>query len=306
MLYGDKRLREQLMVEVKEYAKKNNMKIVFGAMVGSISKGLQYADSDYDTRFLFIREDFPDKINIPNMMKEEELVQRYYPKEPRRFEWIPFWELTSFLQFLDYPSFKDDFSVGLYNIVGWTFLSPYLWDPYGLQNKLLPLINSLFIKEYELMYHLKFMEKYLGEFHKEGKIIAKSYLYLLHSALTIDWCLRKNGHPPIYQSTLLSCCQPRLHTKAMQIIESAREESYANNKMDKKELALHHSHFTILTDRDNEMDEYINSIYLQGKKMLENFDISKVYTKNNKETINLMYQIIAESIKNMDERNMQE
>ena len=201
MLYGSKERQDLVLREAHQYAETIDATLIFGAMVGSVSKNIQYADSDYDTRFLYLRKDFPNKICIPSEMTEDELVKRYYP-EDEVFEWIPFWEATSFLQFLVNPSFKDDFSVGLYNIVGWTFQSPYVWDPYGLQNRLMPLINKIFRSDYEVAYHKMGIGLCWASIQCE-RAIAKDYLYAVHAAATIEWSIKYKEQHPINLETLL-------------------------------------------------------------------------------------------------------
>ena len=76
MLFGTLELQREVLEQAQKYAEKESMKLIFGAMVGSVSKGLHYADSDYDTRFLYLRNDFPEKICVPCEMQEKELVKR--------------------------------------------------------------------------------------------------------------------------------------------------------------------------------------------------------------------------------------
>lgn len=289
MLYGSYELQKEVLDDVFEYSRENNIKPIFGAMVGSISKGLHYADSDYDTRFLYLREDFPDKICIPKEMKEEELVKRYYFQN-KIYEWIPFWEMTSFLQFLLCPSFKNDFSVGLYNIVGWTFQSPYLWDPYGLQNKLMPLINQIFCEEYEIEYHKIIIEKYSKEFGKET-VISKSYLYSVHSAATIEWADRYHVQPPINLQTLLLGLGKRdLWIEVEKILLDARC-NVRKNIVDGK-TKMHDSHFVVRTKQNALIEDYVKSIY----KKMETKHFKRINKKEDTVIVNDMYCIIKEAV----------
>lgn len=257
MLYGDIELQREVIREVEQYAKREGIKPIFGAMVGSISQGVQYPDSDYDTRFLYLREDFPQKICIPAQMKEEELVKRYYPKG-RVYEWIPFWEATSFFQFLTMPSFLNDFSVGLYNIVGWTMLSPYIWDPYGLQSRLMPLIHQIFHPEYEIAYHKRELEHYCGEWGAES-VIVKSYLYSAHAAATIEWSLKYREQPPVDLQTLLCGLQRHeVWKEAESILEDARKE--AEKRYREQAVDLHQSHFSIMTPCNEVIERYIREV----------------------------------------------
>lgn len=257
MLYGDIKLQQEVIREIEQYAKREGIKPIFGAMVGSVSKGLQYPDSDYDTRFLYLRDDFPGKICIPSQMKEDELVKRYYPKD-RVYEWIPFWEATSFFQFLTVPSFLNDFSVGLYNIVGWTMMSPYIWDPYGLQSRLMPLIHKMFHPEYEIAYHKGVLEKYCGEWGAES-VIVKSYLYSAHAAATIEWSLKYREQPPVDLQTLLCGLQRyEVWKEAEGILEKAREE--AEKSYREQTVDLHQSHFSLMTSYNAMIERYIREI----------------------------------------------
>lgn len=289
MLFGTLEQQEDLLEQARKYAEETGIKLIFGAMVGSVSKGVHYADSDYDTRFLYLRKDFPDKICIPSEMKEEELVKRYYPKD-KIYEWIPFWEATSFIQFLDNPSFKDDFSVGLYNIVGWTFQSPYIWDPYGLQSKIMPLINAIFNKEYEIAYHRTIIQKYKNELEKEF-VIVKSYLYSVHAAATIEWCMRFNLQPPIDLQTLLCGLQREdIWGEAYSMLIEARKKSRENFIYG--ESKLHSTHFDIMTSYNNKLTGYIKMIEEKSDLGINKSEKNK----DNQVVLDNIYNIIYHSI----------
>lgn len=295
MLYGDLTLQNDILKAAEQYAEKNNFKIVYGAMVGSISKGLEYADSDYDTRFLYVRKDFPEKICIPWELEEKELVKRFYPEKNLVYEWIPFWELSSFLQFLVKPSFKEDFSVGLYNIVGWTFQSPYQWDPYSIRNKIMPLIDDIFIREYEISYHLKEIERWYQKDTME--IVAKNYMYALHAAMTIDWCIKKNTQPPIFFKALLNCCtSQQLYREADAFVKKAQQESVKIYRKSVQEK--HGTHFTIMTSHKEVIDTYIEKIYEKGKILVKDFTPTHNMIQRCENRVTQMYEIINEAIKN--------
>ena len=81
MLYGNKEVQEEILKQVRKFEEKYNKKVVFGAMVGSISKGVERYDSDYDTRFLYLdrlEEGFArwDKVKD---IKESQVHQCYIP-----------------------------------------------------------------------------------------------------------------------------------------------------------------------------------------------------------------------------------
>lgn len=300
MLYGSMDIQNDVIREVKEYCAVNGFKPIFGSMVGSISHGVNYINSDYDTRFLYLRSDFPDNICLPDKMCEKDLIKRIWPKENKVWEWIPLWEFSSFLQFLTIPSFKNDFSVGLYNVVGWTFQSPYQWDPYGIRNKIMPLINDIFIKEYEIEYHLKLIEGEY-EFNSREPLPAKTYLSIFHSAMTIDWSLKRNSQPPVYYDTLQKCCcNDDLRNTVKKIIIKAKQEAAerAQFTIDGAVVTgeLSDLHYKILTERNPIIDEFINQKYNEGKEAVKNFEISDQTLKRCQEQIKYMYEVVWESV----------
>ncbi len=258
MLYGSDALRKEIMNDAFSYAQDNNLKLVYAAMVGSISQGLQYANSDYDTRFLYVREDFPQKICNPSEMGEADLVHRYYPKG-KVYEWIPFWEITSFLRFVCSPRFKTEFSVGLYNIVGWTFQSPYTWDPYGLKSILVPMLHRAFNAEYKIAYHRSVLDKYRNDWYMED-IIAKSLLYSMHSAATIEWSLRYNEEPPVNIFSLLFGLGHKEIGKVVEkiLIEARRK---CKDEIENGKNELHASHFSVMTKMSPLLLPYLEENY---------------------------------------------
>ena len=152
MLFGSENLQRKLMEEVRECEEEKGVKVVYGAVLGSISRGAQLRDSDYDTRFLYIRKDFPETILRAESLPEEAVIFRK-PLEGACFEQVPFWELSSFMGYLAYPSIDGAFSTGLYQVVWHTLFSPYAWDPYGLQQKVIPIAQLLFHKGYYMEGH---------------------------------------------------------------------------------------------------------------------------------------------------------
>lgn len=203
MLFGNQKIQDKIVADAKHFIETNGCKLIYGAMCGSISKGIQMRDSDYDSRFLYVEQDFPVTVHVPKNTAETEIIRRYFTDGIQvPYEWIPCWEMTSFIQYLKEPYIEGKLSYGLYNTVGWTLQSPYAWDPYGLQNKLMPLVNSIFEKRYALGYYLEQIDRYWdGEAHE---YIVKEYIYAIYASLQIRWVLERNSFPPVYFRTLVA------------------------------------------------------------------------------------------------------
>lgn len=207
MLYGMKDNRDIILEKVKEFEEKYQKKVVFGSMVGSISKGVERFDSDYDTRFLYLDKTETGYFRWDQLkedIKESQIHQCYIPeKDDLFYDKIAFWELTSFINFLRNPQLDRKFSVGLFHIVGWTLNSPYCWDPYGIKSKIVFLLDEMFQKSYEIQYYRNYITKCLQR--KPCRL--REYFYSCYYLIAIQYCLEYNRFPPIYFPTLLEYCK---------------------------------------------------------------------------------------------------
>ncbi|MCR5651310.1 MAG: hypothetical protein K6F86_09045 [Lachnospiraceae bacterium] len=297
MLYNEK-IEKEILLDAFDYVNRTmkDAKLIFSSMVGSISQGGHYFDSDYDTRFLYIRDSFPSKTILACEHNEDELVKRYYPQN-KVYEWIPFWELTSFFSFWDNPKFLDcDISLGLYNIVDWTINSPYVWDPYGLQQKIVPIMHRIFVPENKMCAQKKIIEKYYGEIHTGNQVIVKSYFYMIHAAATIEFINRYRTMAPVdIQSLLFSLNRMEIYSfleNEMTIARKKVRDYYEVNES----IQLQGQHFKIKMDRCHCFDNYIKEQYsiVSGIEPIIKDD------KKIRDTIENIFCIIEHSVYNTE------
>lgn len=264
MLYGNEQLQNDILKEAREYADNHGYRLIFASMVGSISQGLQYPDSDYDTRFLYVEEDFPDIIRQGEFESENNVKKRVYPQN-KVYEWIPFWEASSFFDFLRKPALAEGFSTGLYNIVGWTMFSPYVWDPYSIQNKIIHLINTVFFEDYKCDYQFKQMIRYQPEW-KNDYIVAKSLFYSVYAAACIEWSRKYKCEPPVdLQSLLLGLGHNEIWSRVNALLVEARHKSV--EKLQNQEIKLQSTHFNVMVENDRIIVKYIKDIYFRESLM---------------------------------------
>lgn len=257
MLFGNEKFKERVLNEAQKFAGENNYELIYGAVIGSISKGLQYEDSDFDSRFLYI-----DKGNRDCLRPTIQEKDLFYKDSV--FDVIHFWDLFSVIQFLREPQYEGKVSYETYNAVGWTLQSPYVWDPYGLQMKLVPLINSLFRKDYLIPYHI---EQIKIKFSEESQIVIKKYLYAIYAALCIKWACEKESFPPVYMRTLLSSVAPiSIKKKVIDMIDLSKKLSkeYLANP---SEMSMRTTHNMGKISHDPEIDEFIREMLQQSEQM---------------------------------------
>ena len=304
MLFGSKKHQDFVLEKAQRYAEDLDVRLIFGAMVGSVSRGIQRADSDYDTRFLYLRKDFPEKICLPYQMGEDELVHRLWTGHPI-LERIPLWEATSFLHFLLEPRFTDETSEALYAIVGWTLQAPYVWDPYGLHSKLMPLVNRIFRKEYVISYYkTKVLEKYRPLLLQEMTPF-KAYLYSVHAAASIEWCVRYSEFPPVDLETLLrGLGRIAMWEETKRVLYQARKDvRQVWEKSDSPQNLVVSISPTVLIPNNQVLLEYINTAFCQADLALEDTKSTNNFSTDDAQAIvNSMYSIIYRSVFENDEQ----
>lgn len=264
MLYGKKVVQEEVLKKALEIAKQKDVKIIYGAMVGSISQGVHSFDSDYDTRFLYVHKDFPQKIYNPIEHKEEDLVIRYFPKEELYFDKIPLWEFTSFIQFLKNPIINGRYSAGLYHILGWTFLSPYNWDPYGLTTRLMPYLKKLYRPKDEIQYQLSRIDEF---FLDDEEMLIKNYLYCVISAASIKYIQNYRQFPPVDIVSLMHIPEcMMIRERVFDLIEEMRRQSrdFFESSVHPK---LKGAHYKMRVKRIQILDDFIKKEYTHGKEV---------------------------------------
>lgn len=258
MLYGKKETIDKIMNDAHKIANEKGYEIVFGAVQGSISRGLERRDSDYDIRFLYKKNSPIHKIN--NNYCENEVVYRYYPNECSIYDKIAFWEIGAFCSFLERPEMDSKgISVGLYNQFFWTFSSPYVWDPYGLVQKIMPIANSVINIKYLYEYFLKYIEERIDILENDD-VILREYVYLSLCILQLKWLMKYSSYPPLYYMSLMTCCDEQ---KIQQIIIEYVEKlkNIANN-----EEVLQMKKFSKIQVKQNEyLTSWIQNFYEKAK-----------------------------------------
>lgn len=292
MLFGNEEFQKRFLHDAMQFAEEKNFMLLYGALVGGISKGLQYEDSDYDTRFLYINREDPQKIYIPYYLKETDLKHRiYFDNLP--YEFIPLWEFTSFVQFLHTPAFEGKESCGLYNIIGWTLQSPYTWDPYGIQMKIIPIMNSVFRKEKFIPYHVDQIKEY---FSQDRQIIIKNYLYAIYAALSIKWAIEKETFPPVYMKSLVMEIAPSgLKNQILDMIDFSKKLSAEYLHKDGENVEkLQESHYVGSINHDAEIDAFIIEMIVKA----ENISPRKIDEKFINTAIKEIYELVQYSVLN--------
>ena len=294
MLFGKETLRQEVINDIREIEDKENVRVIYAAETGSISRGIPTFYSDYDTRFLYINKDFPNRIYNPDECCDADIKKLIYPQKEEYFtDKYELREMTSFLHFLIFPSIGGVCKgYGLYYYLGWTFTAPYIWDPYGLNCKLLPLMNSIFRQDYMLKYHVGFMNTEI--LSNSQSVNAKLYFRYLYSAMSIEWSLLYHTFPPAYFKTLSTLCGNEKITEEYLRLYS---EYYSMSLDFKSREAGEKGHGEVRFMSSPIVNDYIIKMKQEAVKWLIQNDGKYVIERDRHlNIVNSMYEIIETSI----------
>lgn len=299
MLFGYESNWKEMLQKAQEIATEKHFKLVYAATTGSISKGIPAIDSDYDIRFLFIKEDSFEKKYDPRCCREEDIVYRHFQDESHNlnleikytYDRLAFWELTSFLKLIVTPQIGEETwdKNGLYYIVEHTFLTPYAWDPYGIQLKVIPLINSYFKKQYSYPYYKKVMERRtLLE-----KIRTKDYIDAVWAALSVTWIDKYKQAAPIDFWTLLSQITSVDEREFIRKWMLTKIEECNEVVSSKEHRVRTRSRTSVFMDRDDKIEGIIDRAYtvIQNSPLCEEYNVEEQYQR-----IDIIIEVIERSV----------
>lgn len=297
MLYGKQKLREHILKTAQTIAQKQGFVLVFGAAINSIGRGTHCYDSDYDIRFLYIRKDFPQKIYYPWKMEENDIKFFYEPETPTPlYHHISFWDITAFLQLLICPELKENThnKWGLYYIVKKVLFSPYTWDPFGLQMKILPLLElKVYRLDYELCSHLDEIKTRFSTTGEELNI--KDYILALYEAFSIEWSLRYRTPSPFNILTLYAGIENK------QIVQKAKNLLAQHRSLRISNLNARN---TVLIKREKDLDSYIQKTSDDAEAYIKSFKAADNIGDSASDVLSEIYQIIYDSIESPAIKNI--
>lgn len=198
MIFGSIEFQKELLGKIREIEIRENITVVYIGTVGSISRGLSDAKSDYDVKCLFIRN---DAFIEDSMRHDEEKIRFREFDDEKVYECIAFWEISAFFNFLAEPFIDSGEKYDLWRNVMWLLMTPYSWDPLGIKEKIRWDLEACIDIENELIYHLNLISKLMKT---NSDINKREATRLLHAYLSIQWIVENQSVPPVNILSLLS------------------------------------------------------------------------------------------------------
>lgn len=184
-------MEEIIKSKLKEIEEKENVRVLLAVESGSRAWGFASPDSDYDVRFIYIRnkkdylklESVRDVIEIPidevldvNGWDLQKTLRLLYKSNPTLFEW---------------------------------FSSPIVYMETEFADEFRKIMNSYFSSKKSLYHYINMANGNYREYLKGDMVRAKKYFYVLRPVLACRWILEKGTPPPMLFSELMEAQLPK-------------------------------------------------------------------------------------------------
>lgn len=184
-------MEEIIKTKLKEIEEKENVRILLAVESGSRAWGFASLDSDYDVRFIYIRnkkdylklESVRDVIELPiddvldiNGWDLQKTLRLLYKSNPTLFEW---------------------------------FSSPIVYMETEFADEFRKIMNSYFSSKKSLYHYINMANGNYREYLKGDMVRAKKYFYVLRPVLACRWILEKETPPPMLFSELMDTQLPK-------------------------------------------------------------------------------------------------
>lgn len=234
-------MEEIIKEKLREIEKQENVRILLAVESGSRAWGFASPDSDYDVRFIYVRqkEDYlkleskRDVIELPiddmldiNGWDLQKTLRLLYKANPTLFEW---------------------------------FSSPIIYKETEFANQFRNIMTNYFSSKRSLYHYISMAEGNYREYLKRDMVRAKKYFYVMRPILACRWILEKQTPPPMLFTELMDAQLPkRLHDDVNKLLEL---------KMNSPEIRE--------IPRVERINEYLDSSIEEIKSILQSMEETK-------------------------------
>lgn len=223
-------MRKEIINKLKEIEKREHVKIIYAIESGSRAWGFESIDSDYDVRFIYVRE----KEDYLCLDEKSDVIELPIDEV---FD-ISGWDIKKALRLL----YKSNPS-----LLEW-FASPIVYKETKEASYIREVI-PLYFSQKKLYHHYQKMAKTLLKYINKEKVPVKKYLYILRCILSSQYIVHNKKQPPIEIERLIECELPNELrediNKLLMIKKNSNEKKYVNRISSLDEFIL-----TSLDERD--------------------------------------------------------
>lgn len=207
-------MRKEIINKLKEIEKKEHVKIIYAIESGSRAWGFESVDSDYDVRFIYVRE----KEDYLCLDEKSDVIELPIDEV---FD-ISGWDIKKALRLL----YKSNPS-----LLEW-FASPIIYKETSEASYIKEVIPFYFSSK-KLYCHYKRMARTHLKYVDKEQIPVKKYLYILRCILSSQYILDYKKQPPIEIERLIEYELPKELrddvNKLLMIKKNSNEKQYVNH-----------------------------------------------------------------------------
>ena len=239
--------------QLKEIEEKENVKIIYCVESGSRAWGFASPDSDYDVRFIYVR----NKEDYLKLNKNRDVI-----------EWrlddvldINGWDIQKALRLL----YKSNPT-----LIEWS-MSPMVYKTTPQWEKISGIVSQYFLEKTGVYHYLSMAKGNYREYLKTDEVKLKKYFYVIRPILACKWIFDKKTAPPMLFSELMNeCLDDELKPEINRLLEIKKQTSELGkgkridviNDYIEKELAEIEKKADIIENKYNDW-EILNKIFLE-------------------------------------------
>ena len=233
--------------QLKEIEEKENVKIIYCVESGSRAWGFASPDSDYDVRFIYVR----NKEDYLKLNKNRDVI-----------EWrlddvldINGWDIQKALRLL----YKSNPT-----LIEWS-MSPMVYKTTPQWEKISGIVSQYFLEKTGVYHYLSMAKGNYREYLKTDEVKLKKYFYVIRPILACKWILDKKTAPPMLFSELMNEClddelKPEIKKQTSYLVKVKRIDVI--NDYIEKELAEIEKKADMIENKYNDW-EILNKIFLE-------------------------------------------
>ncbi len=207
-------MRSAIEDKLLEIEARESVKILYACESGSRAWGFPSKDSDYDVRFVYIRE----KDWYLSIEKKRDVIE--LPVD--EILDINGWDIRKAYQLVQKTNPP---------IAEWADSPIVYLERLGFREELKRLIHIYFSSERLLQHYFHIAQGNFNSYLKGDLIKPKKYLYVLRAILAAKWVIAKDSIPPMEIQNLYPVIQDR---DVLDLVESLVERKKGQNEMEKE------------------------------------------------------------------------
>ena len=207
-------MRKEIINKLNEIEKKEHVKIIYAIESGSRAWGFESMDSDYDVRFIYVRE----KEDYLCLDEKSDVIELPIDEV---FD-ISGWDIKKALRLL----YKSNPS-----LLEW-FASPIVYKE-TIETSYIREVIPLYFSQKKSYHHYHKMAKKLLKYINKEQVPVKKYLYILRCILSSQYIVHNKKQPPIEIERLIECELPNAlredMSQLLKIKKNSNEKQYVDH-----------------------------------------------------------------------------